>query len=286
MPKNKNRSVGDFSRYDAMSSEELAQLLRLDSEEPEAEGLDDDALLYITGILAEREKPNRTGKTAQEAWASFQQNYLYEEEEPVASHQEYKAQKRSKPWVRRAIAAAVVAILAVCIPVTAKALKWEKIINVVAKWTAGTFYFAQEEPTEPLKASDDEQMRQFTSLQQALAQTGRKSDIVPTWIPDGFVVERVEVDVHPEKRNYMAHYANGEQTLVICVYTYFADGSQRMEISENVMEIYLSGGKEYYITTNNQKIKAIWMRDSYECFISGDVSIDEMKRMIDSIPNP
>lgn len=281
MPQNNNRDVQDFSKYDAMTSEELAQILRLDSEAPEGNGLDIDTLLYITGVLAERN--NNTGKTAQEAWISFQQNYLDSEDEPLASIEEIKTKKARNPWVRRSIAAAAAVVLIVGIPLTAKAFNWEKIWTAVATWAKETFSFVQEE--QPKTDNPDSiDTRQFTSLQQTLEQTGTDPNIVPTWVPDGFVLESVDVRENPMQKYYIAIYENGEKHLTVSIRSYGESDSEKIEINEELVEIYNVSDVEYYIFSNNKRISAIWIQDSYECCISGEITITEIKMMIDSIP--
>ena len=58
----------ELAKYDAMTSEALEEILRLDSEAPEEQGLDAECLLYIMELLAERKRQLcPPGKTAQEA---------------------------------------------------------------------------------------------------------------------------------------------------------------------------------------------------------------------------
>lgn len=46
----------DYSKYDRMSTESLEELLRLDAELPDGEGPDIDEILYISEVIAKREK--------------------------------------------------------------------------------------------------------------------------------------------------------------------------------------------------------------------------------------
>lgn len=283
MPENNNRSQRDFSRYDAMTSEDLAQLLRLDSEAPEGNGLDIDTLLYITGVLAEREKPNNTGKTAQEAWISFQQNYMPAEEEDAKPASERKTILFQSPWVRRIVAAAAALVLIVAVSFTARAVNWEKIWSFVATWTKETFSFMQEGQPDTDPPSPSNTM-QYESLQQALEATGQDSGVIPTWIPEGFVLEKITVDETPMQKNYVGLYRNGDKSITITVRSYVGEDPDRNEIDENLIEIYNAAGVDYYILSNIDYIVAMWIQDSYECSIFGDISVEEIKQMIDSIP--
>ena len=276
MPKKIDRNVQDFSKYDAMSSEELAQILRLDSETPEGNGLDIDTLLYITGVLAER---NSTGKTAQEAWLSFQQNYMDSEDDLEKA----KPIRFRKPWVRRAVAAAAVVALVVCIPVTVMAVDWKGLWNTVATWANGTFCFVEEgQPVPDIPSEYDKQ--EFESLQQAIERSGGDSSVVPTWMPEGYVLENIDIEENPVQKSYIALYKNGEKSINICVRTYVGADPERVEINEELVETYTVSECEYYIFENNGWYRAVWIQDSCECSILGEITIDEIKGMIDSIP--
>lgn len=283
MPKKNDRNVQDFSKYDAMTSEELAQLLRLDSEAPEGNGLDIDTLLYITGVLAEREKiNNNTGKTVQEAWISFQQHYMPSEEECLET-EEAKPVKSRNPWVRRAIAAAAAVVLIVAVPLTAKALNWEEIWTAVATWAKETFSFVKEDQPE-VDDPATEDTNQYDSFGRALSEMRVPTNLIPTWIPDGYVFEDVTTDETPIQRNYVGIYSNGDKHITVGVRSYEEEDPERIEINENLVEIYNASGVEYYIFSNMDRFRAVWIRDSYECSISGEITIEEIKGMIDSIP--
>lgn len=283
MPQNQDCNQRDFSRYDALSTEELSEILRLDSETPEGNGLDIDTLLYITGVLAERKKNSNTGKTAQEAWKSFQQNYLDSEEAYPTIAEEKKPVKTKNPWVRRVAAAAAVLVLLICIPLSARALNWEEICNTVVKWAKETFSFVMGDQRD-VDGPNAGDVREYDSLQEAMSLTDHEFNAIPTWIPDGYVLERIDIDETPVCRNYTALYVKGEQLYNICVLLHIKSNPQKMEANEKIIDTIITDNNEYYIVSNNDKIKVIWMKDSFECSISGDLTVDEMKQMINSIP--
>ena len=47
--------------------------------------------------------------------------------------------------------------------------------------------------------------------------------------------------------------------------------------------MYTRYGVDYYIMTNNRNTKVLWGIGNYECAISGDISVEEAKQMINSI---
>lgn len=284
MSENQNRGNRDFSVYDDMTTEELEQILRLDAEAPEGQASDGELLLYVMEVLAKRKKnSDNPGKTAQKAWESFQQHYLPEEEACVPQiHKEKKTVKPFTPWLRRLTAAAAVVALVVCLSATANAFSWKEMWNAVAKWAKETFSFvAVDDPqtTEP----SVENVKQYQSLQQALQSTDQEYGIVPTWIPERYKLDELIVDETPIQKNYIAIYATTDGDLRISVRSYIENDPEKVEIDENLIEVFEKMGVKYYIFENMDQRKVVWIKDSYECCISGDVTIEEIKMMIDSI---
>ena len=272
----------DYSKYDDMMSEDLEEILRLDVSAPDGEDSDTELLLYIMGVLASRKNNNRAGKTAQQAWESFQQNYLPEAEVCPKHKKNGSVSKMAAPRFRRLIATAAVIALLVCIPITANAVSRGNIWNVVARWAAETFSFMTMENvvvTEP----DDTYRGGDTSLQELLENSNQNPNIVPSWIPEGFNIEKIEKEIMPIQEIYRAIYLDGEKEIIIRVQSYIEGDPQKIEVNDEMIEVYESCGVEFYLFANNEQYRAVWMIDSYECYISGDLTIEELKMMIDSI---
>lgn len=279
MSGNQDRGTWDFSKYDAMATEELEEILRLDSEAPEGQESDTEVLLYVMEVLANRRRnTTNTGKTAQQAWESFQQQYLPEEEECLR----YTSKKTVRPWLRKLIAAAAVVALLVGIPLTASAFGWQEIWNAVAKWAKETFSFVVGEDTQVSEPAKEDGL-QYDSLQELLEETNRTTELVPVWIPEGYQLKDIMIEESPERKTYIAIYKNGEKEAKIFVQSYLLFDPENVEANEDVLEVYEVSGVEYYIVANNEQYRAMWIKDSYECYISGDLTIEEIKMMIDSI---
>ena len=278
MSENRNR---DYSRFDTMTTEELENILRLDASTPDGEESDTELLLYVMGVLADRKKNNSTGKTALESWESFQQNYLSDDELFVEDRPKCSGRKKTAPWLRRLVAAAAVVALLICVPVTANAFSWEDFWDIVAHWAKETFSFVSGDPAE-VTEPDTEYSNEVASLRELLIKAEIDPDIVPIWVPEGFSLEKVEQDITPMQEIYRALYLDGDKELRIRVQTYLTNAHQKIEIKD-VAEIYTVSGTEYYIFNNVDQIQVIWINNSYECHISGVLSVDEAKRMINSI---
>ena len=276
MSENLNCKNQDFSKYDEMTTEELEEILRLDAESREDEA-DTELLFYVMEVLARRRKEAKiTGNTAQEAWKSFEENYMPREARNV------KTKPIWSPWVRRVVAAAAVLTLLIVIPISAKAINIEKLWDVVATWAKETFSF-DSSGNDNVDAPSPNRKDEVAALKEMIASSDRDASIVPAWIPDGFELEKIETDISPVQEVYRAFYSYGDKVIRIRVQTYLTDDFQKVEIEEGYSEIYHVAGIDYYLFENVDQCRAVWLTEFYECVISGDLSIDEIKLMIDSI---
>jgi hypothetical protein len=174
-----------------------------------------------------------------------------------------------------AATAAVLVILITC-SVAAKAFGID-VWKAVIQWTQETFHFGEGGNSN---SSND---LPYASLQEALEEGNTPTWLVPTRIPDEFKLVDVMTNVTPIQKTYRAQYMNGEQELIITVREYLNDEPLYVEQSEGLIEECEVGGITYYLFENNEKIQAVWIVDSYECYIAGVLSIDELKMMISSI---
>lgn len=278
MSENEHRGIRDLSQYDSMPTEALEQILRADAETPAEQESDIELILYIMEVLSRREKENQqSGKTAQQSWESFQQHYLPEQE-----LQKQNMKKSGRPWLRRMIACAAAVILILCIPVSSRALSLEELWDIVARWAKETFSFVSgdvEHFSEPSPTYDGE----YTSLQDVLRANNRDASLVPTWIPDGYELDSIEKVINPEQEIYIAHYVSSQGKITLRAQTFISKKPQNMEIGEGVSEIYSANGIDFYIFENYDQIRATWVSSSFEYLISGDISMEELKMMIESI---
>ncbi len=274
MSENQIRGTGDLSYCDTMTTEELEEILRLDAEMPEGQESDTEKILYIMEVLAERKRnTSHTGKTALEAFKSFKQNYMIETDDNIIP---IKTHRRMPRWVRSLTAAAAVLAILLAGSVTAKAFGFN-VWKAVVQWTQETFHFGD------WGNSNSNNNLSYDSLQDALDQGKITTPLVPNWLPDGYELTEVKIEQSPQKRTYKAKYENGEQSFVITVQDHLKTSPVYVEQNEGLAEEYEASGIVYHIFTDVDLTKAKWIRDSYECSISGNITTEELKMMIDSI---
>ncbi len=285
MPNNQDRNDNRFSRYDAMSTEDLQAFLREDASKPMGEESDTKEILYVMEVLARRRKEQTGGKDPAEALASFKNKYYTENETPSISESVPVVRKRrnSGLWKRGLVAAvAAVFILVIGNSITASAIGFD-LFAIIAKWTQETFHFGQAGQVEGTNAPSPNFARPCGSLQAALDEYKVKASLVPTWMPGGYEEGNIKTTENPTQRQFVAIYQNGEKNIRIRITEYLDDHPAQFEQSDMLIEIYKSSGIDYHIFDNEGQLQTVWLNQNFECYISGSITLSEMKTIIDSI---
>lgn len=282
MPDFPNRKGWDRSRLDSMEDEQLQQILREDASKPEGEESDLEMILCVMEILSKRRQERNEGKSPEEAWDSFRKNYDPGNAASEAAKNTVKRGAGGRRWVRGLTAAAAALAIIVCCTFTAKGFGVD-VWQIIAKWTQETFHFGYADPTVESNQPEKEDTTAYSDLKELLEQNKINEALVPSWLPDGYEAVDLEVNDTPMQRHFTAIYLSGENMIQIQIKDFLDDYPEQVEQSEGLEEIYKSGEVEYYIFSNNGLIRAVWTVGHYECYISGPLTISEIKEMIDSI---
>lgn len=274
MSENENRGTRNYSKYDSMSTEELYAIVRLEDQRADGSEMDTDELFYILEVLTQRRlsDPETAGKTTEEAFETFKKHYM-----PKTG-----VWASFPTWLRRTTAAAaVIAVLAV-VTVSANAFGYD-LWGKAATWTQEFFRFGGETPTTEVTEPDKRDDVVYSSLQEALDKAGITEKLAPTWFPDGYVFSDVVVTDSPREISVYANYIKENTELVVSIRRIIGSEPEEIEKSENLITAYDANGVTYYIFSNYEKMKAAWIVGEYECYITGELTIEEMKAIIDSI---
>lgn len=287
MPDYKNCGERDFSCFDNMTDEELEEILRLDAIKQEGEESDIDMLLYVMEVLAERGREKKTIKSPEEAFAEFTKHYLpcLEEENDTDRPEKVRHQKKAgRPAWKRALTAVAATIAVVFLgTVTSNALGYD-VWGTLFGWTEQTFHFA--DPSEPEQSVGSFALQEnmtFDSLQEALDFLGITYDLVPEWMPEGYALKDIFVDQMPKQVSVLAYYCKGEEVIEIFIASRVSGNPEQIEAEVGKCEVYYEEDVPYYVLQDVDQVKAAWTAGNYECYIAGDVSVEDLKTMIRSI---
>ena len=294
----KNQNYAYLSRLSTQKLLELLAAAPAPAETPEDKAYID----AIVEVVLEREERHPTGllPDPEQAWEEYQQYYntpegedlsLYPAEnpgtapsEPAPSQTEYRPQRRPKRHFFRRVV--IVAAVVVCIALP-PALGFENVFQLIGAWTDDIFLLNN---VSSLEGNEIEADKKSVDIEEILGELNYSENIFPTWIPEGFELEKVITNefVLSGKTELRIHYKNGQTreliTFTYNVYNSIASGTMTaFEKDANALEEYFVGDVTHYIFENLGKYIAVWNQNNIECAISGDVSLTELKEMLNSI---
>ena len=273
--------------WEEMSTQELDDLLWRDFAAGQEGFLDPADILAITEVINSREEDTPTDADVQAAWETFRARVREEENTPTERVPEespadpgavpFAKPERKKPG-RRKLRWAVVAAAVVCL-LAVPALGSGAVENLV-QWTTQHFSFLpqnslpQERPGAVTYEEVQETVGQLTDL-----------PVLPTWYPEGTVLEKMEINDLLNGTSVDILFSLGEDvfSLSISVYDTKQEGTAQYEKNVGYVEPYYVNHVPHYIMENMGRRTAAWQNGNTENAIQGDLTVEELKQMIDSI---
>ena len=294
----KNNQYESDAYLDQLSMEQLEDLLRADLNSPDEEN--DEAVFHILEVMKKREKENPTGRLPDKnkAWKEFQEYYNIPEGEGESLYPTYSEpenddkniqtlktnEPRTRPRFRMRRGLVVVAILIVMFGsmLTAQAAGVD-VFGAIGRWTEENFQFVlpTTNQSDTVGINDD--------FQKASEKFGLPSSFVPTWCPEGFTsAEPLEEHIKNHSDSISCQYTNTTENkfyLVTISQYYSADvlNATVFEKDDSSVITYQSNGKNFYIFSNLENLTATWADENYCITITGEITLDQIKNIIDSI---
>ncbi len=282
MSQAKDAEIG--KEYDDLSPEDLKKALKtvlLYTDE-----INDDTTAELDRIMAAlREKePLEHERSAEEQWAVFRAEHREElsqlgirtddkkkEVRPGRTGSGQVGRRRNvRVLTRIALVAALIVVLLIGAAVTASALGFE-LWGWAPKWTQEDLRFVTEEP-----GAEDVQ-----DIPTALAALGIDESLYPHWLPEDMKRETARIQLDPVFL-YEA-YQGHDRVLFITIVPSSISDTAVYQRSESDPEEYIAGNTIHYIYSDVNHLTATWYIKDNTISIVGDVSIAEMKLIIDSI---
>lgn len=290
-----------YAYLNQLSTEQLEELLRADMEASKPGN--DEAVFHIMEVIEQRENQQPTGRIpdVEEAWKEFQREYDLPEGEGMSLYPCVpEGEENSAPPVRRrrsavthqprlhrrvkqSLAALTAVVALVCGMAAAQAAGFD-VLGMLGQWTDEIFHFTSGAESGESAAPMNENTR---LLREALASVGIDEDLAPTWFPEGFEAEEPRItDSILNERVYFA-LNNGKGDLVSITIRQFhsIEDLKMASFEKNVGEAekYLKNDQIFYLFFNDNTITATWANDLLMGQISGDISEEDVKHIIDSI---
>lgn len=320
MPEN-NEFHNRYEVYDRMSTESLNAILELEARLDCDGELDSDTIAYIAGVIAKREEQAQTQSLpdVQAAWQAFQKNYLsnpgigaslynFDEDDAefaadlmlgttpdgkridlcsaLEQQTSVPPKKRRRPIAVFGRVAAIFAAVLLVGTVTAYALGGVAFRQAVGHWFQDVFFFHEEGRAGPGEPSIKSTIAgPYSSLQDALDAYAVTVPLAPTWLPDGYVPNEIDVDESLSGLSFYGSYHNSKNDEIVITILEIIDPSNMRVFEKNSAGVSISvvQGVEHYIMENSNGLCAAWNNGMYECMITGNVSEAELQKIINSI---
>lgn len=250
--------------------------------------MDTDKIEQNLAILQER-APVMEDYSAESEWNQLKDNHplLFEEDAPSSScsNETVSVQSASSERGRKSILlirwSEIFVAIMFCLVITANAfninpiqaiLKWAEDIIQVYNNPSGIMELPESDPSE------------YHTLVEALVANGIDSSNCPSWVPQDYTLSAVETRNSSKVTRYSAIYeaSRGELLIRVTDYSDATDWSTTEEKEEGGYT-YTLDDQEYYIITNYDQSKAVWSVGKYAYTISGQVTENELKEMLNSI---
>ena len=267
------------------STAELEELLALEAADLDAAEPNADFIATVLEVIAERESAQNQEMT-EKAWEDFQEYYNLRKQEETDTEEEAPHDHRRKtehrqrfPKIARVIRiGAVAAVLTVLLGGTV--FGWN-FFRAVADWTEESFYFltGQNHKSHP---EEDVYRKQRLLVE-------KRTDIpaVPNWVPKGAAANDVPNDnIRTDRIIVRAAYTVGAREFSIQIIIHDTPPEVydvTYQKDATIEEEYIAGGISHYIVGNNETISTMWVNGCVEGHIQGELTLDEMQKMIDSI---
>lgn len=176
------------------------------------------------------------------------------------------------------VAAAMAAVLALMIGAQAAGID---VFGNLARWTDETFHFV-------LPGQEPEISSYYEPFRKALEDNGLPGELAPKWYPEGFVTEGPKVEENKYGNSATIIFRDrAEKRFAVTISSYSDSNrlaSRTYEKDATSVEVYTSGEKSFYIFANfKNTTMAVWSGEEFDEIIRGELSVDEVKKIIDSI---
>ena len=192
----------------------------------------------------------------------------------------YQARNGMRRKARRTLLLAACALLVCGCAVAAGIKLWDLKAGVIDGTLAVSVQRNQNESTLQREAG--------TGWGDALDQALVEHDVrvaMPKWIPEGFELADIIVDDAYEIVDIGARYKKGEDVIVFSIIQAQEGGmiDAFYEMNEESLRTETVGDLEVYFFSNSARNSAAWQEDEYLVYFSGDISEQEVEKMVQSI---
>ena len=257
--------------YEEMTAEELELRFRETFFYPDR--IDETVYLELERLRAalEKKQPLAFDRTAEDFWESFAREHGEELDRCCAGEAERPAARktgRRRGILRSVLIAAVIAVL---LAGAALAADYAGLWAWTPRWNAAA---GRYEPAAQEVSGE-------SPIPAALAELGITEPLYPAKLPKGFTLTESRISKDPLV--LMEQYAHGDQRLSITVTPIKGFETVVYQKGGEAAQEYKTGKVVHYVYETDNTLTAIWYTEHYATSVSGNLTRQEIKGIIDSI---
>ena len=160
------------------------------------------------------------------------------------------------------------------------------LLQIVADWGKDTFHLSAPNQSDGQDGNNNVADRKiYGSIDDALQGVTVKP-LLPGWVPDGFAFTYAEKFTCLGDTKIVLYYGNSAHKNIIFdfeIYEAQMSVDTFYEKDDNEVEVYDKNNIPHYIFQNLDQMQAVWVNANIIYNATGDVSADEMKKIIGSM---
>lgn len=291
MPDEDTETMNQYNDYSAEQLKAALQRLLLYSD---LEDQDVEEMEKILAVLREK-TPFEHPRTAEEMWAEIKAEHAEEiaslgihekkdteeviEKEPVAAELREESEstmprpKSVRGVLRVAMIAAAMVVFIILATVTASAFGYD-LWGWVPRWNDEVLSFGGEE-------SESNEFYDSSPIVKALEELGIDEPVFPHWIPEDLLLDISLIEMDP----IFLHesYFCGDRYLSITIESSSHADTGIYEKDQSFPSEYYVNDHLHYIISDSDQYTALWTTDTLCVLIVGNISLEEIKQIIDSV---
>lgn len=233
-----------MKRYKKMTTDELDALLQA---ELRKDTPDEEVVLPILKVLEERERgPHKTNR-----------------------------------WIiSLASIAAALALLIMVVPKAVGASSFWDAVLCVTDSVVQFFTPGEDSEAGYVFETDNPGLQQ---LYDKVVELGITDPIVPMWLPNGYELTEIKESSSRGYKKILSVYMNGSDSIVIMYKISGEISTTQYEWKRELVEVYEAGRRNHAIIKNADNWTVTWVVNNVECFITADLELEDIYKIIDSI---
>jgi hypothetical protein len=160
------------------------------------------------------------------------------------------------------------------------------LIQIVADWGKDTFHLSAPNQSNGQDGNNNVADRKIYGSIDDVLQDVAVKPLLPGWVPDGFTFTYAEKFTCLGNTKIVLYYENSAHKNIIFdfeIYEAQMSVDTFYEKDDNEVEVYDKNNIPHYIFQNLDQMQAVWVNANIVYNVTGDVSADEMKKIIGSM---